>query len=81
MSEAESRVAANGATLNWLDDCGQYYAEYEHNGNTYKIWLEDQNSIEKKLEVMTTNNLAGAAFWKLGYEKNSVWDTIMKYMK
>ncbi len=80
MSEVETRVAANGATLEWLEDCGQYYAEYEHDGKTYKIWVEDQNSIEKKLEVMTSNNLAGAAFWKLGYEKNTVWDTIVKFM-
>ena len=80
MSEAESRVAANGATFQWLDDCGQYYAEYEYEGSTYKVWIEDQNSIEKKLEVMQSNSLAGAAFWKLGYEKNTVWDTIVKFM-
>lgn len=80
MSEVEARVAANGATLEWLDDCGQYYTEYEYNGKTYKIWVEDQNSIEKKLEVMTSNDLAGASFWKLGYEKNTVWDTIVKFM-
>ena len=80
MSEAESRVAANGATFQWLDDCGQYYAEYEYEGSTYKVWIEDQNSIEKKLEVMQSNGLAGAAFWKVGYEKNTVWDTIVKFM-
>ncbi|MCD8108703.1 MAG: glycosyl hydrolase family 18 protein [Clostridiales bacterium] len=81
MSEAESRVAANGATYQWLEDCGQYYAEYEYGGSTYKIWMEDQNSIEKKLEVMQSNGLAGAAFWKLGFEKNTVWDTIVKFME
>lgn len=81
MSEAESRVAANGATFEWLEDCGQYYAEYEYEGSTYKVWIEDQNSIEKKLEVMQSNALAGASFWKLGYEKNTVWDTIVKYME
>ena len=80
MSEVETRVAANGATLQWLEDCGQYYAEYEYDGKTYKIWVEDQNSIERKLEVMNLNNLAGASFWKLGYEKNTVWDTIVKCM-
>lgn len=79
MSEAESRVAANGATYQWLEECGQYYAEFEYEGSTYKIWLEDQNSLEKKLEVMQSNDLAGASFWKLGYEKNTVWDTIIKY--
>ncbi len=81
MSEAEARVNANGAEYEWLEDCGQYYAEYEYDGSTYKIWLEDQNSIEKKLEVMQSNGLAGASFWKLGYEKNTVWDTIAKFME
>ncbi len=81
MSEAESRVAANGANYQWLEDCGQYYAEYEYNGSTYKIWLEDQNSIAAKLSTMQEYGLAGASFWKLGYEKNIVWDTIIKYME
>ncbi|MCD7982136.1 MAG: glycosyl hydrolase family 18 protein [Clostridiales bacterium] len=81
MSEAEARVNANGADYEWLEDCGQYYAEYEYDGSTYKIWLEDQNSIEKKLEVMQSYGLAGASFWKLGFEKNTVWDTIAKFME
>lgn len=81
MSEAESRVAANGAVYEWLEDCGQYYAEYEYDGSTYKVWLEDQNSIAKKLDVMQSYSLAGASFWKLGYEKNTVWDTIAEYVE
>lgn len=80
MSDAEAAVAENNATLEWQDEAGQYYTEYEKGGKTYKIWMEDQNSIEKKLEVMQSNDLAGAAFWKLNYEKNTVWDTIIKYV-
>ncbi len=80
MSEVDTRVAANAVTLQWLDDCGQYYAEYEHDGKTYKIWVEDQKSIGEKLDVMKDNHLAGASFWKLGYEKNTIWDTIAEYM-
>lgn len=44
------------------------------------MWIEDQNSIEEKLKVYQDNNLAGVAFWKLGLEKNSIWDTIAKYV-
>ena len=80
MSEVDSRVAANGVNLEWLADCGQYYAEYQYDGKTYKIWVEDQKSIGEKLDVMKKNNLAGASFWKLGYEKNTIWDTIVEYM-
>lgn len=81
MAEAESRVSANGARFQWLEDCGQYYAEYENDSCIYKLWLEDVNSIEEKLKVMKSNDLAGAAFWKLGYEKASVWTKISEYLK
>lgn len=81
MSEAESRVAANNATYELLEDCGQYYVEYEYEDSTYKIWIENEYSIEKKLEVMQSNGLAGASFWKLGFEKNTVWDTIAEFME
>ena len=64
----------------WDTATGQYYAEYEHDGKTYKIWVEDQKSIGEKLDVMKNNHLAGASFWKLGYEKNTIWDTIAEYM-
>ena len=80
MSEVEARVAANGVNLEWLEDCGQYYAEYQLDGKTYKIWIEDQKSISEKLAIMTENHLAGASFWKLGYEKNTIWDTITEIM-
>lgn len=81
MAEVESRLAANGVSTEWLDEEGLYYAEYKKDGKTYKMWIEDQNSIEEKLKVYQDNNLAGVAFWKLGLEKNSIWDTIAKYVK
>ena len=71
MSEVDSRVAANGVNLEWLEDCGQYYAEYQYDGKTYKIWVEDQKSIGEKLNVMKENHLAGASFWKLGFLSNT----------
>lgn len=81
MAEVESRLNANDVDRTWLDDCGQYYAEYQSDGKTYKVWIEDQNSIEEKLKVYQENDLAGVAFWKLGMEQNSIWDTVAKYVK
>ena len=46
---------------------------------TYKIWLEDAQSLDLKLKVMKELNLAGAAFWKAGMETADVWDTIASY--
>lgn len=81
MAEARNRIDANGAQITWLDDCGQNYAQYEADGVTYKVWLEDAQSLEQKLQVMKELDLAGAAFWKAGMETADVWDTIASYME
>ena len=80
MTEAKKLVDANGAVPAWSDVDGQYYAQYENNGITYKIWMEDATSLEQKLSVMKDHSLAGGAFWKLGLETPDVWDTIIKYI-
>ena len=48
---------------------------------TYKVWLEDAQSLEKKLQVLQSLNLAGGAFWKSGMETADVWDTINSYIE
>lgn len=81
MDTAQRRIELNGAEQVWSEEDGQYYAEYENEGVTYKVWVEDAASIEKKLNVMKSNNLAGVSFWKLGFETDTIWDTIIKYTK
>ena len=80
MTEVSKLLKANGVEPVWLEDVGQNYAEYQNNGVTYKIWIEDASSLEKKLTVMDHYGLAGGAFWKLGMEDSSIWDTIIKYI-
>ena len=45
-----------------------------------QIWLEDAESLEVKLNVMDSHNVAGVAEWKLGFETPDVWDVFEKYM-
>ena len=80
MQEAWRMVEANGVEPVWLEDCGQYYAEYLNENDTYKIWLEDLASMELRLQAASENGLAGMAFWTLGFEHSSFWDTVIKYM-
>lgn len=80
MTEVSKLLKTNGVEPVWLEDVGQNYAEYQNNGVTYKIWIEDASSLEKKLTVMDHYGLAGGAFWKLGMEDSSIWDTIIKYI-
>lgn len=80
MGEQKRLVNANGAIPVWSDEVGQHYVEYKNGGSIYQIWMEDASSIEAKLKVMDAFKLAGGAFWKLGLEQSSVWDTIIKYI-
>ncbi len=81
MTEQANLIAANGAAVTWLEESGQYYAEYTNDGKTYKIWMENADSLELKLQLMQQYELAGASFWKYGLEVPEIWDTILKYMQ
>ncbi len=80
MDEAQEAVANAGAQAQWDENTSQNYAEWEADGGTYKIWLEDNQSLEEKLKVISANDLAGAAEWRLGWENASVWDLILQYI-
>lgn len=73
-------VANAGAQFAWDKETAQNYAQWEADGATYKIWMEDEASIEEKLKVMKEHKLAGTAAWKLGFETQSIWDLILKYV-
>lgn len=81
MSRAKQILDENGADIVWLDDVKQYYGEYQKEGITYKIWLEEEESIEEKAKLMDKYELAGAAGWKIGLEKPEVWDVLKKYLR
>ncbi len=80
MDAIQTYLKTNGVSATWDDTVGQYYAEYVSGDKTYKIWIEDEASIEEKLKVMDEHNLAGGAFWKKGFDSSAVWNVIAKYL-
>lgn len=73
---AKQWVEENKVELYWQEELGQYYGEKEMDGGMYCIWLEEEKSIEKKMELIRENNLAGVACWKLGFEPQNIWDIV-----
>lgn len=73
-------LEANNAVPVWDETTCQYYAEYEKDGTSYKIWLEEEESIDAKVSRIHAADLAGVAAWRLGYEKSTIWDVILKYV-
>ena len=79
METAKKRLEINGADYAWSEEYGQNYGEFVNDGVIYQVWLEDAESIARKLDLMKSKQLAGCSFWKLGFETDSIWDTIIKY--
>ena len=80
MDAIDEILAANGAEKTWDETSGQYYAEYTADGNTYKVWLEEEESIALKASLIKEYNLAGISAWKLGFERQDIWDVILRYV-
>lgn len=74
-------LVENNAVLIWDDEVKQFYAEYILEGITYKCWLEEEKSIEEKVLLMEKYDIAGVAGWKLGLQKEEIWDVLNTYLK
>jgi spore germination protein YaaH len=79
MTPANSVFADNGIEPQWDDTYGSHYGEFEKDDALYKIWLEDAKSIEEKMKVIYDANVAGIGAWKLGLEKEEIWNIIIRY--
>lgn len=80
MSKIYVAIENAGAKIKVDEATGQNYAEWEADGATYKVWLEDEDALEAKLKLMKEHELAGVASWRLGFEKSDIWDLILKYV-
>ncbi|MCT4634353.1 MAG: glycosyl hydrolase family 18 protein [Firmicutes bacterium] len=65
----------------WLEDLSQNYVEYKEDGLVKRIWLEDLDSIEKKVELLNNNGYRGLGAWKRGLESPGVWKKIEDTLK
>ena len=81
MNQAQQTLENNQVEASWDETTGQNYAQFDgENGELYQIWLEDTESLTRKLELIKNYDLGGVAEWKLGLEDDSVWDLIAKYV-
>lgn len=76
MTEINSLLSENGAVSSWDEKTKQEYAEYTKDGHLYKIWVENERSLEAKLNVIKQAKIGGVASWRLGFEPKTVWPLI-----
>ena len=78
MADVQKRIDTYNLQPVWLPDIGQHYVEYAANGKTYKIWIEDPQSLRLKVELVEKYGLAGIASWRKGFEASHIW-TVLNY--
>ena len=80
MTDANAYAKDKQMEIYWDAASGQNVAELDTEENLQKMWLEDEQSLTEKLKLIDTYQLAGGAFWKLGFEDKSVWSLIAQHI-
>lgn len=81
MATVREYLAAHQLETTWDEKTCQNYGEYTDGESLYQVWVEDDKSIEVKLNVMENYGIAGVAFWRLGFDQPDIWDVVEAYME
>ena len=76
LEAARRWVEENNVNLYWQDELGQYYGELDTENGVQTVWMEDERSLELKMELIREYDLAGVACWKLGLDTEDIWDIV-----
>jgi spore germination protein YaaH len=60
------------------EESGQMYAEYrdEKEKATYKVWVEDEDSLARRAQLIHQYHLAGVATWSRFFASDEAWKSI-----
>ncbi|GAA4722407.1 glycosyl hydrolase family 18 protein [Brevibacillus fulvus] len=80
METAEAWMKERNLKAQPDEQSGQLFVSYTdpQDGATYKMWLEEAGSIQKRVELVHKYALAGVASWRRGYEKSGIWETVQE---
>ena len=75
MKDVDTVIRGKGEKQ-WNDTLKQYYIQYEENGQTRAMWIEDEKSITEKISLANKYKLAGIAFWEKDRETEGLWKIV-----
>lgn len=80
MEAQQDFITEHGIVPEWDGSVAQYVGVSEDGEARYSIWMEDSESMTRKLELINSYELAGVACWRLGLETPDIWDVISSAM-
>lgn len=69
------------ATITWLDNEKQNYAEFYNEFGLVKVWINDSTAMQWKIDMVKEFAVAGAAAWRLGVESPETWRVFSGVLK
>lgn len=75
MAQAKEWIAEKGVQQIYDEESGQNYVEYfaEDEKATYKIWIEDELSLNKRADLASSYQLAGIGTWSRFFGDETAW--------
>ena len=63
------------------EEAGQNYVEFNDTYVTYKLWIEDAESMQKRADLVNKYGLSGVAAWQRGFETPDIWTVLDNALK
>lgn len=81
INAAQLLIEENQVSPVWDEKSGQYVVSFEKDNVTYKMWLENEYSVNLKSALVHKYNLAGTATWSHNFANDKVWDVFAQNLK
>ncbi|WP_322924913.1 glycosyl hydrolase family 18 protein [Paenibacillus campi] len=76
MQRVANLIKQKGLTPTYDSTTGQNYVQYNENGTIQKIWIEDETSLQARVDLAHKLGLAGIASWTRGLGDDRAWDVL-----
>ncbi|RXT02295.1 glycosyl hydrolase family 18 protein [Ammoniphilus sp. CFH 90114] len=76
--QADDLVRKNDAYLEWDDTYETTFAKFtdKETGLEYEIWIDDADSLMKRIELVEQYQLLGWGGWRIGQEDPRIWEML-----
>lgn len=79
LNYVESYLSRLSTVPVWNEETCQKYVEWKSGNEFYQMWIEDEESIKVKLNVMTGKGIGGVAVWRIGFGTEEAWALVTAY--
>ncbi len=76
MQTAYDLIQANNPTYTYMESDEQYKISWKSGNKTCIFWLENSDTIAKRVQLANDYSLAGVASWRRGLEVSKIWSVI-----